>query len=167
MEEIRTLKSKPDITFKIKDLGNLQIFLGTELVRSSFGFSICQRKYPLELLHDRRLLGAKPSLTPMTESHKYLSSDESSPIDHIVYKKLIGMLIYLCTTQPGPSFSVQQLRQFMSFPTTIHLQVTYRMLRYIKNIHLKDCSSHPLPTFTSRLSVIQNRPRALISSILL
>lgn len=41
LEEIHKLKSTFDITFKIKDLGNIQFFLGIEMVRSSLGISIC------------------------------------------------------------------------------------------------------------------------------
>lgn len=38
--------------FKLRNLGNLQYFLGLEITRSSKGISICQRKYVLELLSD-------------------------------------------------------------------------------------------------------------------
>lgn len=49
--EINTLKHILDTTFKIKDLGDLQYFLGLEIPCSPLSISIFQCKYALELLH--------------------------------------------------------------------------------------------------------------------
>lgn len=132
LEEIQCLKSTLDTQFKIKDLGNLQIFLGFEVVFSSLGISIFQCKYALELLHDENFFGAKPTPTPMTKTHKYTISDTSCPTDPTSYRRLIGRLIYLCNTRYDLSFFVQQLSQFISSPKTLHLQDAHHVLRYIK-----------------------------------
>ena len=47
IQEINIVKDMLDSAFKIKDLGDLKFFLG---------FSICQRKYALELLEDTKFL---------------------------------------------------------------------------------------------------------------
>lgn len=47
--------------FKLKDMGKLKYFLGTEVARSKHGIVLCQRKYALEILEDTGFLRAKPS----------------------------------------------------------------------------------------------------------
>ena len=49
--------------FEVKDLGQIQYFLGMEFARSRKGISISQRKYVLDLLIETGMLGCKPSDT--------------------------------------------------------------------------------------------------------
>ena len=46
---------------------------------------------------------------------------------------LIGKLIYLTITRPDISYSVQCLSQFMHRPCKVHLDIAFRLLRYLKN----------------------------------
>ena len=51
--------------FEVKDLGQIQYFLGMEFARSRKGISISQRKYVLDLLTETSMLGCKPSNIPI------------------------------------------------------------------------------------------------------
>ena len=51
--------------FHMKDLGNLQYFLGIEVARNSEGILLCQRKYALDIIAETGLLGLKPTSFPM------------------------------------------------------------------------------------------------------
>lgn len=67
------------------------------------------------------------------DSSLWLSKDLGKElVDPLPYKRLIGHLIYLTNTRPYIMFSTQQLSQFMSNPTQIHLPATHRVLRYLK-----------------------------------
>ncbi|XP_017431755.1 uncharacterized protein LOC108339119 [Vigna angularis] len=50
-------------SFRIKNLGNLSYFLGSEVVRSSAGILLTQRKYALDLLKETGMLDAAPVST--------------------------------------------------------------------------------------------------------
>ncbi|WRX14580.1 Reverse transcriptase [Theobroma cacao] len=120
--------------FKLKDLGSLKYFLGLKVARSDARIIVCQRKYTLDLLHDYRLLDAKPVSTPIDYNHKLVKNDGNLVLtDCTQYRQLVGKLIYLTFTRPDITYSVQVLSQFMDKPTIGHMQVAYKVLKYLKN----------------------------------
>ncbi|KAM1025660.1 hypothetical protein ACFX2C_038786 [Malus domestica] len=76
--------------FPIKDLGPLHYFLGIKVKRSSKGIFIYQPKCILDLLHNAKMDGAKPCVTPLSTS----KLDHSSPLldDPIEYRSLAAAL---------------------------------------------------------------------------
>ncbi|KAA3465107.1 Retrovirus-related Pol polyprotein from transposon TNT 1-94 [Gossypium australe] len=57
---LKTFKGYLSSCFHMKDLGVLKYFLGTEVARSSLRLFLCQRKYALNDILDKGLVGAKP-----------------------------------------------------------------------------------------------------------
>ncbi|XP_031108680.1 uncharacterized protein LOC116013171 [Ipomoea triloba] len=130
--QIKDLKQLLDRSFKIKDLGALNYFLGIEAFRSSKGINICQRKYALEILQENGFLEAKPSRTPSVPGQK-LNNLEGTLIEQPeIFRRLVGKLLYLTNTRPDIAHAVQQLSQFVDKPRDSHLVATHRVLRYIK-----------------------------------
>ncbi|KAG7584438.1 Ribonuclease H-like superfamily [Arabidopsis suecica] len=129
---VPVLISQLEQAFKLRNIGAPQYFLGLEIARSSKGISICQRKYVLELLVETGFLGCKPSSIPMEPNHSLHKDDTPLIPDPEHYRKLIGKLLYLCTTRPDISFAVGKLCQFSSAPREVHLQAVYKVLRYLK-----------------------------------
>lgn len=134
-KEIESCKKFLKSKFSIKDLGKLKYFLGIEVIDTTDGLYLSQRKYCLDLLTEFGLLGCKPSQTPI-ESCLTLSNGETNdpPLDNInEYQRLVGKLIYLTLTRPDISYAVHILSQFMHAPHKSHSKLALRVIRYLKN----------------------------------
>ncbi|KAK6163282.1 hypothetical protein DH2020_000146 [Rehmannia glutinosa] len=107
---IQELKDYLHNLFTIKDLGQAKYFLGLELLRSSKGTHLCQRKYIMDLLEDAGI--------PFSDTGKF--------------RRLIGRLLYLNLSRPDISYGVQQLSQFVQAPTQAHWDVATHLLKYLK-----------------------------------
>ncbi|XP_076893850.1 uncharacterized protein LOC143545969 [Bidens hawaiensis] len=135
VEEIGKIKGLLRNKFLIKDLGILKYFLGIEVLYSSSGVCLNQRKYCVELLAEFGLTASKPVNTPIEQNHIVTSfcEKDSTLLENITgYQKLVGKLIYLSHTRPDISYSIQFLSQFMHSPTSSHLKLALRLLRYLK-----------------------------------
>ena len=53
-------------------------------------------------------------------------------MDSTLFKSLIGCLRYLTCTRPDILFAVEVVSHFMDAPTSTHLKVAKRILRYLK-----------------------------------
>nr|GEU98503.1 ribonuclease H-like domain-containing protein [Tanacetum cinerariifolium] len=126
------LKSK----FMIKDLGKLKYFLGIEVVDTDKGICLNQRKYVLDLLSEYDMLACKPAKTPLMSKLVIFNktSDKDPLLKNITdYQKLMGTLIYLTNTRLNISYVVHCLSQFMNSPLTSHLNIAFKILRYLKS----------------------------------
>lgn len=80
------------------------------------------------------MLRYKPADTPMDPTSKLGRKEDSDLVDKGCYQRLVGKLIYLSHTIPDIGFSIGVISQFMNNPTEKHLEVVYRILRYLKMI---------------------------------
>ena len=80
VDEIKRLKEVLAKAFEIKDLGILRYFLGIEVVRSSKGVFLSQRKYVLDLLKETRILD-----TPIDSNHNLGVVLESDVVNKVRY----------------------------------------------------------------------------------
>lgn len=102
------------------------------MARTAEGLSLCQRKFILDLLSDTGMLACKPSSVPMDQSVKLSSANGDDVPDAALYRGMVGKLFYLTLTRPDISYAIQKLRQFMKAPKMPHLQVDYKVLKYLK-----------------------------------
>lgn len=115
-DEINALKAFLDNKFKIKDLGELNYFLGMEVTKLPNGVALTQRKFALDLLKEFQCDSLPPTSYPLGPLSKG-DTAEDHLADVTSYRKLVGKLNYLTNTRPDIAFSVQYLSQFLQNPT--------------------------------------------------
>ena len=121
--------------FALKDLGELNYFLGIEVTRGEHGLVLSQEKYAKEILSRVGMNNCKPCATPLSSTEK-LSCFEGIALgseDGTKYRSIVGALQYLTLTRPDLSYSVNKVCQFLHAPTTNHWTAVKRILRYIKH----------------------------------
>lgn len=77
------------------------------------------------------LLGSKPSMMPMQKNIDWRTGNTKLLDDpfSFIYRRLIGKIIYLNITWPNNTYA---LSQFMENPKQSHLDVAFKLLRYLK-----------------------------------
>jgi hypothetical protein len=80
------------------------------------------------------MLDCKPMSTPMITNLKKLNAYESDLVDPILYKKLIGSLMYLVNTRPNICFVVNTLIQCMVELRRVHWVAAKHVLKYLRGM---------------------------------
>jgi hypothetical protein len=132
MSSIEELITNLQREFNMKDLGNLLYFLGVHVLRDSHGLHPNQAKYILDLLDRTDMLGAKPYAAPCISGKKLTRFDGDPLSGPTSYRQVIGALQYCALTRPDIPYSVNQLCQFLQYPTTSHFTAAKMILRYLK-----------------------------------
>lgn len=128
---LRRFISRTHSEFAIKDLGQLNYFLGLEISHTSTGLFVGQAKYAHDILDRAKMLDSKHVATPLASGESLLSS--GAPFDDpTLYRSLVGALQYLTITRPDLSYAVNMVSQFLQAPTTDHFLAVKRILRYVK-----------------------------------
>ena len=90
-------KRKLAAKFEIKDLGMMHYFIGMEMWQSTDGIFLGQGKYAVEILNR---FGMMAMATPMASNLKPLCDASSESVDTMMYRQMIGSLMYLTNTRP-------------------------------------------------------------------
>lgn len=93
---------------------------------------ISQKIYTLDLLSETSILECKPTTTPTNPNQKLHDSNGVRLTNVSKYKRLVERLIYLSLTNPNISFVVSIVNQFRHAPTPVHMELVYRILKYLK-----------------------------------
>ncbi len=80
------------------------------------------------------MTGCKPISIPLEQNVK-LSADEGDLVeDTIMYKCIVGSLIYMTIIRLDLNYAVGVVSQFMQTPQKPHLDAVRHILKYIKHI---------------------------------
>ena len=118
--------------FAMTDLGMLHYFLGIEVIQSSDVIFLSQGKYAQDILAKVQLQHCNSVGTPIDLGLKLTKDPEGKKIDNILYKQMVGSLMYLTTTRHDIMHGVCLISRYIEYPTELHLLAAKRIFRYLK-----------------------------------
>lgn len=152
---IQELKSRLLAEFRMKDLGNLEYFMGMKIkVDRELGrVAISQSTFAESILRRFNMQSCNPVATPMEVGTK-LSRPDTSVEGIAEYRQLIGSLMYLMLgSRPDLCFSVSYFSRFQDCAQTVHWNYLKRVLRYLRGtasyelVYTRDANAQPLKGF--------------------
>ncbi|MCH82167.1 retrovirus-related Pol polyprotein from transposon TNT 1-94, partial [Trifolium medium] len=146
---IKDLIDKLNVKFALKQLGEVDYFLGIQVHhKPSGGLLLHQSKYIKDLLNKTKMENCKPIGSPMVNTCRLSKFGTDTMQDASLYRSTVGALQYATLTRPDIAYSVNKVCQFMAHPLESHWKAVKRILRYLKGtIHygllLQPSSSSP------------------------
>ena len=131
-ELIADSKRKLAAKFEMKDLSPMHYFLGLEVWKKLREIMLSQEKHVVEILKRFKMMDCKSMTTSMMTNLKLFGDTTSKIVDATLYRKMIGLLIYLTNTRPYTCFAVNTLSQYMVELRHVHLIAAKHVLRYLK-----------------------------------
>ncbi|MCH87664.1 retrovirus-related Pol polyprotein from transposon TNT 1-94 [Trifolium medium] len=151
---IQDLINKLNVHFALKQLGQLDYFLGIEVHCLSTGALLLnQAKYIRDLLCKAKMENSNPIGSPMVSTCRLSKHGTDTISDPTLYRSIVGALQYVTLTRPDIAFSVNKVCQFMARPLETHWKAVKRILRYLNGtLHYGLCISPSLagPPFSLR-----------------
>ena len=126
--------------------------MGLQIDYTPSSLFVHQTKYTLDLLHRFSRSDCKPCKTPCSLVAHLVANDSPLLVNHALYRSMVGALQYLTFARPDLSFAIQQACQFISPPTTNHLQAAKRILRYLQGSLHQGLAFSPGPLTLSAYS---------------
>ncbi|PKU64958.1 Retrovirus-related Pol polyprotein from transposon TNT 1-94 [Dendrobium catenatum] len=141
--QIQSLLQDLHSNFALKQLGQISLFLGIQVTRTTNGFFLNQGHYAQKIIQDAGLTDCKAAPTPITPSSKNPPADSPPFRDAYLYRRLAGSLQYLSITRPDIAFATNQACQHMQHPTDHDFQNIKRILRYVKGTYTYGLQLYP------------------------
>ena len=135
--DVRIAEVKDALTnrFDIKDLGQVNSFLGVKIIQNLEKGTIWagQPSYTESILKHFNMRDAKAAKTPVNSSLKLIKAlDDSECIDQELYQSAVGKLLYLSTrSRPDIAFAVSKVARYTSKPTVEHWKAVKHIFRYL------------------------------------
>jgi Reverse transcriptase (RNA-dependent DNA polymerase) len=124
--------------YTVKDLGEVEYFLGVKVERERGRLNLSQESYIHSVLERYGMQDCKPVLTPMVQSSDLMATSQRSEIEAsrmvgVPFREAIGSLLYLAIrTRPDISVAVSILSKHVQEPKPSHWEGVKRILRYLK-----------------------------------
>ncbi|RVW19222.1 uncharacterized mitochondrial protein AtMg00810-like [Vitis vinifera] len=120
------------VEFEMFDLGMMHYFLGIEVVQSDTGIFISQKKYVQEILNRFQMKDCNLVSTPTQFGLKLNKDHGGKKVDSIIYKQIVGSLMYLTATRPDIMHSVSLISRYMENPTELHFLAAKKICCYLQ-----------------------------------
>ena len=107
--------------FEMSMMGELTFFLGLQIKQLEDEIFIHQSKYTKDLLKKFKMDESKEVSTPMSSTLKLDKDEEGKSVDQMLYRGMIGSLLYLTASRPDIMFATCLCARFQSNPKESHL----------------------------------------------
>ncbi|GJW84540.1 retrovirus-related pol polyprotein from transposon TNT 1-94 [Tanacetum coccineum] len=117
--------------FKMSMMGQMSFNLGLQISQSPRGIFINQYKYASEFVKKYGLHSTDSVDTPMIENKNLDEDLQVKQVDAIIYRGMIGSLMYLTSSRPDLNHVVCLCARYQAKPIEKHLQAVKRIFRYL------------------------------------
>jgi len=139
LKDVQEFQSHLSQTFKMKDLGEMNQFLGVSVQYTYEPYAkrkitLNQKGYLLQVLKRYGMENSAPYDTPVALGEKLESLEMDSPKikDRDEYRMLVGSLMYaMVATRPDLAYAVGNLARHSHAPGEQHWKAAKRVMRYI------------------------------------
>lgn len=128
---IQELVTRLNGMFALKDLGEIDYFLGIQVKHTESGLHLSQTKYITDLLVRAKMQFAKPVTAPMTHGLRLTAYGRDPVQSPQLYRSIVGVLQYVTITRLEIAYSVNKICQFMHNPLEAHWKTVKRIMRYL------------------------------------
>ena len=142
--KIAEIKSEFTQRYEMKDLGELNYYLGMKVTRTADYIQLDQHRYTLDILskydHLLQEFANKKYATPMEKDLKLrkaeaesMSEQQRDYVERFPYQNIVGALLYLSiNTRPDISYAVGVLARFCKNPNYRACKALLRVLIYLR-----------------------------------
>ena len=145
LKEVERIKRQFTVRYEMKDLGELNFYLGMKISRTDDFIKLDQTGYIRDILkkYDYLLQGhdGRTYNTPMERDLKlrkherqFMTTKQQVYVSKFPYQNIVGALLYLAlNTRPDISYAVGVLARFNSYPTYRSCKAIIRLLLYLRH----------------------------------
>nr|GEW30055.1 hypothetical protein [Tanacetum cinerariifolium] len=113
-------------------MGELNFFLGLQVLQKEDGIFLSQDKYVGDILKKFRYSNVMSSNTPIDKENPWGKDKTGKDVDIHLYRSMIGSLMYLTASRPDIMFAVCACVRHQVTPKECHLHVIKMIFRYLK-----------------------------------
>nr|GEW98356.1 hypothetical protein [Tanacetum cinerariifolium] len=119
--------------FKMSAMGELNFFLGLQVLQKKEGIFLSQDKYVGDILKKFRYSDVRSANTLMDKENPWEKDKTGKDVDRHLYRSMIGSLMYLTASRPDIMFVVCACARHQVTPKECHLHAVKRIFRYLKS----------------------------------
>ncbi|CAM8882852.1 unnamed protein product [Rhodiola kirilowii] len=112
-------------------VGEMNYFLGLQVIQKDDGIFISQSKYAKNLIKKFDLEKASHKRTPAATHLKITKDDAGTKVDQTMYRSTIGSLLYLTTSRHDIAYAVGICARYQADPKESHLLQLKRIIKYV------------------------------------
>nr|GFB43796.1 hypothetical protein [Tanacetum cinerariifolium] len=118
--------------FQMSAMGELNFFLGLQVLQKEDGIFLSQDKYIGDILKKFGYSDVRSLNTPMDKEKPWGKDGTGKDVDLHIYKSMIGYLMYLTASRLDIMFAVCACARHQVTPKECHLHAVKRIFRYLK-----------------------------------